>query len=72
MEVVWMIRKVGEVYLKMHSMREELREILNALDSIESDMGTKNAPYRVLKKLFDEKSKEVTAFENMEIEELPL
>jgi hypothetical protein len=67
-----MIRTVGELYLKFHSMREELREILNALDAIESEMGTKNTPYKLLKKLYDEKSKEVTAFENIEIEELPL
>jgi hypothetical protein len=59
---------IGELYLKFHSMKEELMEILNALDSIESDMGTKNTPYKVLKKLFDEKSREVTEFENMEIE----
>jgi hypothetical protein len=67
-----MIRTVGELYLKFHSMREELREILNALDAIENDLGTKNTPYKILKKLYDEKSKEVTAFENIEIEELPL
>jgi hypothetical protein len=67
-----MIRTVGEVYLKFHSMREELREIVNALDVIESEMGTNNTPYKLLNKLYDEKSKEISYFENIEIEELPL
>jgi hypothetical protein len=57
---------VGQVYIKLHAMREELREILSALDSIESDMGTKNVAYKTLKKLFDEKSREATDFENRE------
>jgi hypothetical protein len=67
-----MIRTVDEIYLKFHSMREELREIVNALDVIESEMGTNNTPYKLLNKLYDEKSKEISYFENMEIEELPL
>lgn len=58
---------IGYLYATFHTMREELQQYLYALEAIEEKVGRNNEPFKTMKKLFDEKSREVTEFEKIEM-----
>jgi adenosyl cobinamide kinase/adenosyl cobinamide phosphate guanylyltransferase len=61
--------KAVEIYSKMHTLRNEVKEFQKALETLSDEIGTNTVPYKLMKKLYDEKSAEAIEFENKEFEE---
>jgi hypothetical protein len=62
--------KAVEIYSKMHTLRTEVKEFQKALEILSDEIGTHAEPYKLMKKLYDEKSKEAIQFENKQFEEV--
>jgi hypothetical protein len=62
--------RAGDIFNKMWSLRQEVKELQKAMDCLSEELGKDCSAYHAINKMYNEKSKEAIEFENKEFEEV--